>query len=141
MGIYTTQYGHIYIYIYVVFVLFCFCCCCVCIVLLSLYYVNICCTPVRTHVFCFCLCCFCVCFGFCFCIFLWGLRFFEVVIGNGIEKKALTILKKRENLRIIDASKIQLNNSNNLIKSLMRQGKGPLSSSMRSLRIPGPLES
>ena len=44
--------------------------------------------------------------------------FFEVVIGNGIEKKALTILKKRKNLRIIDASKIQLNNTNNITKNL-----------------------
>ena len=31
--------------------------------------------------------------------------FFEVIIGNGFEKKALQVLKKKKNLRIIDSSK------------------------------------
>ena len=33
-------------------------------------------------------------------------NFYEVIIGNGIEKKALKILKKRKNLRVIDSSKL-----------------------------------
>ena len=33
--------------------------------------------------------------------------FFEVVIGNGFENKALKILKKKKNLRIIDSRKVQ----------------------------------
>ncbi len=36
-------------------------------------------------------------------------NFYEVVIGNGIEKKALKILKKRKNLRVIDSSKLNIN--------------------------------
>ena len=35
--------------------------------------------------------------------------FFEVVIANGFEKNALKILKQKKNLRIIDASKVKLN--------------------------------
>ena len=34
--------------------------------------------------------------------------FFEVIIGNGFEKKALNILKKKKNLRIIDSSKYSI---------------------------------
>ena len=51
--------------------------------------------------------------------------FYEVVIGNGIEKKALKILKKRKNLRVIDSSKlntidsesISFNNNNFLVQN------------------------
>ena len=35
--------------------------------------------------------------------------FFEVIIANGFEKKALKILKTKKNLRLIDASKFSLN--------------------------------
>ncbi len=35
--------------------------------------------------------------------------FFEVIIANGFEKKALKILKKKKNLRLIDASTFSLN--------------------------------
>ena len=35
--------------------------------------------------------------------------FLEVVIGNGFEKKALKILKKKKNLRLIDSSNFNLN--------------------------------
>ena len=35
--------------------------------------------------------------------------FLEVVIANGFEQSALTILKKKKNLRLIDASKFELN--------------------------------
>ena len=43
--------------------------------------------------------------------------YFEVVIGNGYEKSALSILKKRKNLRIIDSSKIKLENLNSIISN------------------------
>ena len=35
--------------------------------------------------------------------------FLEVIIANGFEKNALKILKKKKNLRLIDASKFSLN--------------------------------
>ncbi len=35
--------------------------------------------------------------------------FFEVIIANGFEKKALNILKRKKNLRLIDASNFSLN--------------------------------
>ncbi len=34
--------------------------------------------------------------------------FLEIIIGNGFDKKALKVLRKKKNLRIIDASAIQL---------------------------------
>ncbi len=36
-------------------------------------------------------------------------KFYEVIIGNGIEKKALQIFKKRKNLRVIDSSSLKIN--------------------------------
>jgi len=39
--------------------------------------------------------------------------FFEVIIANGFKKKAIKILKKKKNLRIIDASNLSNNNINN----------------------------
>ena len=41
-------------------------------------------------------------------------NFYEVIIGNGIEKKALKILKKRKNLRVIDSSKLNINYLENI---------------------------
>ena len=41
--------------------------------------------------------------------------FLEVIIANGFENSALKILKKKKNLRIIDASKLNLENHNNII--------------------------
>ena len=43
--------------------------------------------------------------------------FFEVIIGNGIEKNALKIFKNKKNLRIIDASKLNLENLENVISN------------------------
>ena len=43
--------------------------------------------------------------------------YFEVVIGNGYEKDAIKILKKRKNLRIIDSSKIKLENINGIVSN------------------------
>ena len=43
--------------------------------------------------------------------------FLEVIIGVGFDKDSLKILKKKKNLRLIDASKIQKNNNNNIISN------------------------
>ncbi len=43
--------------------------------------------------------------------------YFEVIIGNGYEKDAIRILKKRKNLRIIDSSKIKLENINSIVSN------------------------
>ena len=40
--------------------------------------------------------------------------FLEVVIGNGFESNALNILKKKKNLRIIDASNLEVKNIENI---------------------------
>ena len=44
--------------------------------------------------------------------------FCEVIIGNGIENSALKILKKKKNLRIIDANKLTVENTYNIISNL-----------------------
>jgi phosphoribosylaminoimidazolecarboxamide formyltransferase/IMP cyclohydrolase len=41
--------------------------------------------------------------------------FFEIIIAKGFNKKALKILKKRKNVRLIDCSKFSLNNSINYL--------------------------
>ena len=43
--------------------------------------------------------------------------FLEVIIGLGFDKNSLKILKKKKNLRLIDASKLKDDNSNNIISS------------------------
>ena len=43
--------------------------------------------------------------------------YFEVIIGNGYEKDAVKILKKRKNLRIIDSSKIRLQSKNSIVSN------------------------
>ena len=43
--------------------------------------------------------------------------FLEVVIGIRFEKEALKILKKKKNLRIVDASNLKLNKMNNIISN------------------------
>ena len=44
--------------------------------------------------------------------------FFEVIIANGFDKDALKILKRKKNLRIIDANKVSFKNTQNIISSL-----------------------
>ena len=44
--------------------------------------------------------------------------FLEVIIGNGIDKNALKILKKKKNLRILDAKNLKLNDTQNIITNL-----------------------
>ena len=41
--------------------------------------------------------------------------FFEVIISNGLQKKALKILKKRKNIRLIDCKKFNLKDSRNCL--------------------------
>ncbi len=43
--------------------------------------------------------------------------FLEVVIGNGIEKNALKILKKKKNLRVIDSSKLNIKNFETIVSN------------------------
>ncbi len=43
--------------------------------------------------------------------------FFEIIIGNGFEKEAIKILKKKKNIRIIDAYNLNINNFYNLISN------------------------
>jgi len=44
-------------------------------------------------------------------------RFFEVIIGNGLENEALKILKKKKNLRIIDSSNFELMDLQNIMSN------------------------
>ena len=42
-----------------------------------------------------------------------GKKFFEIIIAKGFDKKALKILKKKKNLRLIDCSKFNFNDKDN----------------------------
>ena len=43
--------------------------------------------------------------------------FFEIIIGNGFDKDAIKILKKKKNIRIIDGSNIKIKNFYNIISN------------------------
>ncbi len=43
--------------------------------------------------------------------------FFEIVIGNGFDKEAIKILKKKKNIRIIDATSLKIKNFYNFISN------------------------
>ena len=43
--------------------------------------------------------------------------FLEVIVGNGIEKNALKIFKKKKNLRVIDASKLNIKNLESVVSN------------------------
>jgi len=43
--------------------------------------------------------------------------FYEVIIGNGFDKEAITILKKKKNIRIIDASNLKIKNFQNIVSN------------------------
>ena len=45
-------------------------------------------------------------------------RYFEVIIANGFENNALNLLRKKKNLRLIDASKIAINQENKIISGV-----------------------
>jgi phosphoribosylaminoimidazolecarboxamide formyltransferase/IMP cyclohydrolase len=44
-------------------------------------------------------------------------NFFEVIIGNGIDKEALTLFKKKKNLRIIDSINLKLSEIQNVLSN------------------------
>ena len=44
-------------------------------------------------------------------------KFFEIIIGNKFDKEAIKILKKKKNIRIIDASNIKINSFYNIISN------------------------
>jgi len=43
--------------------------------------------------------------------------FFEIIIANGFDKKAIKILKKKKNIRIVDSSNLKINNFYNIISN------------------------
>ena len=45
-------------------------------------------------------------------------NYYEVVIANGFEKKAIKLFKKKKNLRLIDSTKIKLQNHKKLISGI-----------------------
>ncbi len=64
--------------------------------------------------------------------------FLEVVIGNGFEKEALKILKKKKNLRLIDSSKFNLNENfkfNYINKNMLVQSEDTKIFSKKDFKI------
>ena len=64
--------------------------------------------------------------------------FFEIIIGNGFDNEAIKILKRKKNIRIIDASNLKLKNFHNLISnfnSLMFQSSDSNTFTIKNLRI------
>ena len=64
--------------------------------------------------------------------------FFEIIIGNGFDKEAIKILKKKRNIRVIDASNLKIKNFHNLISNfntLMSQSPDNKILTRKNLRI------
>tara|TARA_B100000579_G_scaffold12248_1_gene9015 strand:+ start:1260 stop:2810 length:1551 start_codon:yes stop_codon:yes gene_type:complete len=64
--------------------------------------------------------------------------FFEIIIGNGFDKKALIILKKKKNIRIIDASDLKISNLHNVtsnFNSLMFQSPDNNNFTKKNIRV------
>jgi len=64
--------------------------------------------------------------------------FLEIVIGNGFENTALKILKRKKNLRIIDASNLDIKNIENIISnfnSLLLQSSDTIKFSAKNFKI------
>ena len=64
--------------------------------------------------------------------------FLEVVIGNGFEVNALNILKKKKNLRIIDASNLEVENIENItsnFNSMLLQSSDTKKFSTKDFRV------
>jgi phosphoribosylaminoimidazolecarboxamide formyltransferase / IMP cyclohydrolase len=64
--------------------------------------------------------------------------FFEVIIGNGFENDALKILKKKKNLRLIDASNFNLNEIlkfNSVNDAILTQSEDNKKNSKKEFRI------
>ena len=45
-------------------------------------------------------------------------NYYEVIVANGFDKKSLTLFKKKKNLRLIDSSKIRLENDSKIISGI-----------------------
>ena len=64
--------------------------------------------------------------------------FFEVIIANGFEKSALKVLKQKKNLRIIDASKVKLDQDlkfNSLNENILIQSEDKKRFSSKDFKI------
>jgi len=64
--------------------------------------------------------------------------FLEVVIGNGFESNALNILKKKKNLRIIDASNLEVKNIENItsnFNSMLLQSSDTKKFSVKDFKV------
>ena len=64
--------------------------------------------------------------------------FFEIIVANGFDKKSIRLLKKKKNLRLIDASKVKKNfkfNFLNKFNSILVQGPDNLNFSKRDFKI------
>jgi len=64
--------------------------------------------------------------------------FFEIIIGNGFDKKAIKILKKKKNIRIIDACNLKIKSFQNVISnfnSLMFQSPDIRIFTKKNIRI------
>ena len=63
--------------------------------------------------------------------------FFEVIIANSFEKSALKVLKQKKNLRIIDASKVKLDQDlkfNSLNENILIQSEDKKNSQVKTLK-------
>tara|TARA_B100000579_G_scaffold57599_1_gene41231 strand:+ start:1559 stop:3097 length:1539 start_codon:yes stop_codon:yes gene_type:complete len=45
-------------------------------------------------------------------------KYYEVVIGNGFDKKAIKLFKKKKNLRLIDSTEIKIKEDNSLVSGI-----------------------
>ena len=64
--------------------------------------------------------------------------FFELIVANGFEKKSLSILKKKKNLRIIDASKLKVHSQFNIVSkfnSVLIQDSDNLNFSKKDFKV------
>jgi len=64
--------------------------------------------------------------------------FLEVIVGNGIEKSALKILKKKKNLRVIDAGKLSIKNLESVVfnfDNFLMQNADNNSFSIKNFRV------
>ena len=64
--------------------------------------------------------------------------FLEIIIGNGFDKEAITILKKKKKIRIIDASNLEIKNFSNIVSnfnSIMIQSSDNNIFTEKNLRI------
>ena len=64
--------------------------------------------------------------------------FLEVIVGNGIEKNALKIFKNKKNLRVVDASKLNIKNLESVVSNFgnfLIQNTDSKSLSIKNFRV------